>query len=130
MARAIGIGGVFFKCDNRKGLGAWYAEHLGLEIDDLGSVGFDVSELPGTAFCVWGPFGESTTYFDPSEKPFMVNLIVDDLDGALAQVKQGGAEIVGEIEEYDFGRFGWFVDPEGTKIELWQPPEPADPPER
>ena len=130
MARAIGIGGVFFKSGNRKGLGAWYAEHLGLEIDDFGGVGFDVSQLPGTAFCVWGPFEESTTYFDPSEKPFMVNLVVDDLDGALAQVEQGGAEIVGEIEEYDFGRFGWFVDPEGTKIELWQPAEPAEPPER
>ncbi len=130
MARAIGIGGVFFKSGNRKGLGAWYAEHLGLEIDDFGGVGFDVSKLPGTAYCVWGPFEESTTYFDPSEKPFMVNLVVDDLDGALAQVEQGGAEIVGEIEEFDFGRFGWFVDPEGTKIELWQPAEPPEPPER
>ena len=56
MARAIGIGGVFFKCGDRKGLGAWYAEHLGLAIDDFGSVDFDVSQLPGTAFCVWGPF--------------------------------------------------------------------------
>ena len=53
----------------------------------------------------------------------MVNFVVDDLDGALARVEQGGAEVIGEIEEYEYGRFGWFVDPEGTKIELWQPPE-------
>ena len=121
MANAIGIGGVFFKCADKKELGAWYTEHLGLEIDEYGSVGFDVSRLPRTAFCVWGPFEDSTTYFDPSDKPFMINLVVDDLDGALEQVEQGGAEAVGEIEEYDFGRFGWFIDPAGTKIELWQP---------
>ncbi len=121
MANAIGIGGVFFKCADKKELGAWYTEHLGLEIDEYGSVGFDVSRLPRTAFCVWGPFEDSTTYFDPSDKPFMINLVVDDLDGALEQVEQGGAEVVGEIEEYDFGRFGWFIDPAGTKIELWQP---------
>ena len=122
MAKAIGIGGVFFKCDERDGLGAWYAKHLGLKINEQGGVDFDVSRLPETAFCVWGPFKASTTYFDPSEKPFMVNLVVDDLDGALAQVEEGGARLVGEVEEYDFGRFGWFIDPEGTKIELWEPP--------
>lgn len=125
MAKVIGIGGVFFKSPDRQGLGAWYAEHLGLEIGEYGGVDFDVSQLPAEAFCVWGPFEESTTYFDPSEKPFMVNLVVDDLREALKQVEEGGAELVGEIQEYDYGRFGWFIDPEGTKIELWQPPEPT-----
>jgi predicted enzyme related to lactoylglutathione lyase len=121
VARAIGIGDVFFKCADKKELEAWYGEHLGFEVDDYGSVGFDVSHLPETAFCVWGPFDDSTAYFDPSGKPFMINLVVDDLDGALRQVEEGGAEVVGEIEEYDFGCFGWFIDPAGTKIELWQP---------
>jgi predicted enzyme related to lactoylglutathione lyase len=126
MAKAIGIGGVFFKCTDKVGLGVWYAENLGLEIGEYGGVDFDLSRLPGTAFCVWGPFEQSTGYFDPSDKPFMVNLVVDDLDGALEQVRRGGAEVVGEIEEYEFGRFGWFIDPEGTKIELWQPPESTE----
>jgi predicted enzyme related to lactoylglutathione lyase len=123
MAKAIGMGGVFFKCSDKEGLSAWYARHLGLDLGEFGGVDFEVSRLPDSAFCVWGPFEKSTTYFDPSGKPFMVNLIVDDLEGALAQVREGGADVVGEIEEYDFGRFGWFIDPEGTKIELWQPPE-------
>ena len=77
--------------------------------------------MPPEAYTVWGPFKDSTSYFEPSEKEFMINLIVDDLEGALAQAKEGGATIVGEIEEYEFGRFGWFVDPEGTKVELWVP---------
>lgn len=122
MAKVLGIGGVFFKCSDKEGLGAWYAEHLGVPLGEYGGADFDVSRLPGNAVCVWGPFEEDTGYFDPSAKPFMVNLVVDDLDGALAQVAAGGAEVVGEVEEYDYGRFGWFLDPEGTKIELWQPP--------
>ncbi len=123
MARALGIGGVFFRCADKEHLGVWYAKHLGFEIGDFGGTVFDVTRQPETARCVWGPFEDSTTYFDPSDKPFMVNLVVDDLDGALEQVARGGAEVVGEVEEYDYGRFGWFIDPEGTKIELWQPPE-------
>ena len=70
-----------------------------------------------------GPFKHDTDYFDPSDKSYMFNIIVDDLEGALAQVKEGGATIVGEIEKYDYGSFGWFLDPEGNKVELWVPPE-------
>lgn len=121
MARVLGIGGVFFKCRDRDALGAWYRKHLGLPVNDRGGVEFDLGALPPGAYCVWGPFDESTTYFAPSDRPFMLNLIVDDLEGALSQVAGAGATVVGEIEEYEYGRFGWFVDPEGNKIELWEP---------
>lgn len=122
MAKALGIGGVFFKCRDRHRLSQWYARHLGLAINEEGGVEFSRLEIPPGAFSVWGPFDENSHYFDPSKKPFMINLIVDDLVRALEQVEAGGAEIVGEIEDYAYGSFGWFIDPEGNKIELWQPP--------
>ena len=88
---------------------------------------FYPATLPAGAFTVWGPFKKDTNYFDPSDRSHMVNLIVDDLDGAVKQVAEGGATVVGDTEEYEFGRFGWFIDPEGTKIELWEP-KPLPPP--
>lgn len=124
MARALGIGGVFFKSQDREGLGAWYAEHLGLPVSEHGSVAFDLHDLPAGSVCVWGPFEADTEYFDPSDRPYMFNLIVDDLEAALDQVVAGGAKLAGEIEEYPYGRFGWFMDPEGNKVELWQPALP------
>lgn len=123
MARAIGIGGMFFKSRDPKALIAWYAEHLGFEPESgHDSVSFKPATIPPGGLTVWGPFQETTDYFSPSDKPYMFNLMVDDLEGALAQVKAGGAEVVGEIEEYEYGRFGWFMDPEGNKVELWVPP--------
>lgn len=121
MARALGIGGVFFKCRDRTALATWYQRHLGLALTDFGGAHFGHEELPEGAYCVWGPFDADTQYFVPSLKEFMINLIVDDLDGALAQVAEGGAAVVGEVVKYDYGCFGWFVDPEGNKVELWQP---------
>ena len=122
MAKALGIGGVFFKSQDPKHLAAWYGTWLGLEIDpSFGGTSFHPSQLPDKAYTVWSPFKESTTYFDPSTNPFMINLIVDDLSGALSQVKKGGATLVGDPEESEYGAFGWFIDPEGNKVELWQP---------
>lgn len=77
------------------------------------------SEGPGKV--VWAPFPADTDYFAPTSSPFMVNLMVDDLDGALEQVEAGGATLVGDVESYDFGRFGWFLDLDGNRVELWQP---------
>ena len=77
--------------------------------------------MPQRSFIVWSPFPEATDYFRPSAREFMFNLIVDDLDAALGQVHLGGAQVVGEVEEHEYGRFGWFVDPDGNKVELWQP---------
>ncbi|HVS03893.1 MAG TPA: VOC family protein, partial [Thermoanaerobaculia bacterium] len=79
--------------------------------------------MPAGGLTVWSPFPRDTTYFDPPGREYMVNLVVDDLEGALSQVREGGAEVVGEVEDYEYGRFGWFVDPEGNKVELWQPRE-------
>lgn len=122
MAKVLGLGGVFFKCEDPQSVSAWYEKWLGLPLEDNGSVSFKPEWMPAGAFSVWGPFKATTTYFEPTPKEFMMNLIIDDLEGALSQVAEGGAEIVGEIEEYDYGRFGWFIDPAGTKVELWQPP--------
>jgi predicted enzyme related to lactoylglutathione lyase len=121
MAKALGIGGVFFKSVDPQKLTAWYAQYLGLSIDDFGGVRFLPESLPIGAATVWCPFHASTEYFRPSLKELMLNFIVDDLEAALLQVQQGGARLIGGIESYDYGRFGWFVDPEGNKIELWQP---------
>ena len=79
--------------------------------------------MPEKGYTAWAPFKASTNYFAPSTREFMINLVVDDLDMALANVAAGGAEVVPEKEEHDFGRFGWFVDPDGNRVELWEPPE-------
>lgn len=124
MAKVIGVGGVFFKSEDPGGLGAWYRDWLGIPVDEsYGGASFMPNRMPAGGYTVWAPFHASSSYFDPSTRPYMLNLVVDDLDGALAQVGQGGAKVVGEIEEYEYGRFGWFMDPEGNKVELWEPKE-------
>lgn len=121
MARVLGVGGIFFRARNPRKLGDWYQEWLGVPVEHPHGAVFKSDTLPPGGFVVWTPFDQATTYFDPSDRQFMFNLIVDKLDEALLQVREGGARIVGEIEEYEFGRFGWFIDPEGNKVELWQP---------
>ena len=121
MARVLGVGGIFFKAQDPKKLGAWYKRWLQVPFQASQGASFKLEGLPGGAFTVWSPFQASTSYFDPAQKDFMFNLVVDDLEEALSQVKQGGAQLIGEIEAYEFGRFGWFMDPEGNKVELWQP---------
>ena len=125
MAQVLGIGGIFFKSSDPKALGEWYHQWLGVPVEHPWGASFKPQALPPGALGVWNPFDHSTTYFEPSSREFMFNLIVDDLGGALAQVVEGGATPVGEIEESEFGRFGWFIDPEGSKVELWQPPDPT-----
>jgi len=121
MAKVLGIGGVFFKSADPKKLTQWYATHLGVKIEDFGGVNFKPKELPEAASTVWSPFAATTEYFAPSTKEFMLNLIVDDVEGVLRNAQAGGAKIIGEIADYDYGRFGHFVDPDGNKIELWMP---------
>jgi predicted enzyme related to lactoylglutathione lyase len=122
MAQVKGIGGVFFKANDPKELAEWYAVHLGVELDpSFNGTCFHSLSLPAKSYSVWAPFPESTDYFAPSQQAFMINLIVDDLAGALAQVEEGGATSVGTPEALEFGKFGWFMDPEGNKVELWQP---------
>lgn len=123
MARALGVGGIFFKSGKPEELGNWYKKWLGSPVEHPYGASFKPAGMPNRSFSVWAPFENSTSYFDPSGKEFMFNLIVDDLDGALSQVREGGAKVVGDIQEEEYGRFGWFMDPEGNKVELWQPPE-------
>ena len=83
---------------------------------------FQPADLPPGAIGVWTPFPSTTEYFNPSPRDFMFNLVVDNLDDALKQVVEGGATLAGDVDDNEFGRFGWFMDPEGNKVELWQPP--------
>ena len=122
MAKALGIGGVFFKTQDPKALGDWYQTHLGLELDpSSGGTHFEPDKMPPGAYSVWAPFKNDTSYFEPSNQDYMMNLVVDDRDACLDQVRSGGAKIVGTPDDHPFGRFGWFIDPEGNKVELWQP---------
>ena len=121
MAQVLGVGGIFFKSQAPEALGEWYRKWLNVPIESTDGAMFKPERMPQAGFTVWAPFKASTSYFEPAKTEFMFNLIVDDLDGALAQVQEGGAKLAGEIEEHDFGRFGWFMDPDGNKVELWEP---------
>jgi predicted enzyme related to lactoylglutathione lyase len=121
MPNIIGLGGIFFKAKDPEKLKIWYKEHLGIS----GEYGImfnwkEQAEKQGNAYTVFSTFKEDTDYFSPSAKPFMFNFVVDDLAGMLAKLKSEGVEVLGEMEEYDYGKFGRIVDPEGNKIELWE----------
>jgi predicted enzyme related to lactoylglutathione lyase len=121
MERATGIGGVFFRARDPKALTAWYAAHLGVPVQPDGHVVFTNSG----AAQVWAPFEEDTDYW-PAGKQGMVNFTVRDLDAMLAQLRGAGVEVDEKVEELEgIGRFGWAVDPEGNRLELWEP-VPAD----
>lgn len=124
MAAVTGVGGIFFKCEDPEGLAAWYKEYLGFDIGDWPGAIFPIGGEQGPQpHIVWSPFKDDTDYFKPSQAGFMINFRVDDVEGVLDKARKGGAEIVGGIDEYSYGRFGWFIDPAGVKIELWQPLE-------
>jgi len=128
MAKVLGVGGVFFKSKDLAALKAWYARVLGLEIGDWG-VFFTpdmVKDTPGSG-TVFSPFKDDTDYFSPSDKEFMFNLIVDDMDAMLARCKAQGVEPV-KTQDESYGRFAHIIDIDGRKVELWQPlpmPSPA-----
>jgi len=124
MAKVVGLGGIFFKSDDPKALADWYKEYLQLPVEPWGGAAFYLDNLSSffrSGYSVWSPIENGNDYLSPSDKHFMFNLIVDDLDGALNQVQRGGAEVISVTEESEFGRFGWFIDPDGNKVELWQP---------
>jgi predicted enzyme related to lactoylglutathione lyase len=127
MARATGIGGVFFKARDPKALSAWYVKYLGIKLEDWGGVIFQWSEDQKTqadGITVWHLAENDGDWFSPSQKQVMVNYRVDDLDGILAKFAEDGiAPIKGPDDEFN-GRFAWVMDPEGYKVELWEPAEP------
>ena len=123
MQRVTGIGGIFFKSQDSKRLGAWYREHLGLDVSDWGGVAFQwggPDSPPGMT--LWSPFAADTAYMAPSTASFMVNFRVADLEALLAALRAEGCEVLDKREDSEHGKFGWVIDPDGNKIELWEPP--------
>ena len=123
MKKVTGLGGVFFKCDDPKSMNDWYAKNLGLKTSEWGTKfewrdADDPSKKGATA---WSTFPLNTKYFNPSEKPFMINYRVDDLVGLFEELKKDNVTIVDEIADSDFGKFLHILDPEGNIIELWEP---------
>jgi catechol 2,3-dioxygenase-like lactoylglutathione lyase family enzyme len=122
--RVTGVGGIFWKAADPGALQAWYVQRLGLPLDPGGAMVLswrDSGGAPGST--VVAPFPADTTYFEPSSATCMLNFRVTDLDAMLAQLRAEGVTVVEGIHEMEFGRFGWIVDPEGNKIELWEPAE-------
>jgi predicted enzyme related to lactoylglutathione lyase len=127
MKYVVGIGGIFFKANDPEKLGAWYQKHLGLEVEDYGGVTFreppkDDATPQRQAYLVWSPFAADTDYFSPSTKPFMINFRVTNLDELLAKLRAEGVTVDEKTQKSEFGNFGWAMDPEGNRIELWEPP--------
>ncbi len=121
MARVVSIGGVFLRARDPEALRAWYADNLGLAFDDTGSV-LIVRHGAGDA-AIWNAFERNTEYFGPSGQAAMVNYRVDDLDELVAVLESRGIALVKAVEDGPYGRFAWIDDPEGNRLELWQPPE-------
>ena len=123
MERVRGIGGIFFKAKDPAGLGRWYRDHLGFPLEPWGGAQFRWRDhdSDGEALTVWSPFPETTTHFAPSTASFMLNLRVDDLDAMLAQLRAAGAVVEDKVTDDETGRFGYAMDPEGNRLELWQP---------
>jgi predicted enzyme related to lactoylglutathione lyase len=123
MKKVTGIGGIFFKCKDPEKLKAWYNTHLGIDAGKYGA-NFEWRQEDDSAkkgSTAWNPFPETTKYFAPSEKEFMINYRVENLEELVAQLKKDGVTITDNIETYDYGKFVHILDEEGNKIELWEP---------
>ena len=120
--RVTGIGGIFFKSENPDQTKEWYNKHLGLETDQYGCLfkwrDYETKEAGTTQ---WSVFKKDTDYFGSSDKEFMMNYRVENLVELLEVLRKEGVEVIGKMEEYEYGKFGWILDPEGRKIELWEP---------
>ena len=123
MARVTGIGGIFFRGRDPKALAAWYAQHLGVQVTEWGGAQFLWSDEvpPTTGSTAWSLFPADTKYFGPGNQSSMVNYRVDDLDALLTQLAAAGVSIDPKRENASYGRFAWITDPEGNRLELWQP---------
>ena len=123
LKRVTGIGGVFFKCKEPKKVREWYQQHLGLEVNDYGSVfeWYQGADSTQKGFTQWSPFNEKTKYFEPSTKEFMINYRVANLDALVKELKKEGVTLTDTIETFDYGKFVHIMDLEGNKIELWEP---------
>lgn len=125
MKRVTGIGGIFFKSENPEQLYKWYEKHLGIKrMPDNGAVfNWRQADDNKPAMTVWSLFPKDTKYFNPSRSSFMVNYRVENLDELLKALREEGVEIDLKREDTEYGRFAWITDPEGNRIELWEPPK-------
>ncbi|MBK9191534.1 MAG: VOC family protein [Crocinitomicaceae bacterium] len=123
MKKVTGIGGIFFKCENPEKTRKWYADNLGLVTNEYGSLfeSRDTEKPEQKNYLQWSPFKSDTKYFSPSEKEFMINYRVENLKALVEELKKSGVTICDEIEEFDYGKFVHIMDPDGIKIELWEP---------
>ena len=123
MAKVTGIGGIFIKASNNESLQNWYQENLGIQRSASGTAEFKWTEKEtgADAFSIFHVFSKEDKYFDPSTSQFMINFRVDDLDGILDQLRKNGVKVFDEIQVESYGRFGWNEDPNGNKVELWEP---------
>jgi D-3-phosphoglycerate dehydrogenase len=125
LKRVTGLGGFFFKTQNPQLLKEWYKKYLDLPVDDYGCSFWWKNENGDACSTQWSPFKDDTNYFNPSKKEFMQNFRVDDLEALLKKLSEEGVTIIGEMETYDYGKFGWVLDLEENKIELWEPIDSA-----
>lgn len=123
--RVTGLGGFFFKSKDPDAIKKWYKQHLGLPTDPYGCTFWWKDKEGNDCSTQWGPFKEDTSYFEPSKKQFMMNYRVADLVSLLAVLKEEGVEVIGDIQEFEYGKFGYIMDPEGNKLELWEPVDKA-----
>lgn len=125
MRRVTGIGGIFFHAKDPEALRAWYKTHLGIDVQDWGGAVFwwaDANGQPTPGTTTWSIGSAASNYFAPSTAPFMINYRVEDLAALLQVLRDEGCNVVDKMEESEFGKFGWVIDAEGHKVELWQPP--------
>lgn len=126
MKRVTGIGGIFFKAKDPVALRAWYMRHLGIDVQDWGGAAFrwtDEAGNPTSGTTIWSVGGADGNQFAPGKSSFMINYRVADLHGLLAALRDEGCNVLEKTEDSEYGKFGWVIDPEGNKVELWQPPE-------
>jgi catechol 2,3-dioxygenase-like lactoylglutathione lyase family enzyme len=124
VARITALGGVFFHSADPHALAAWYRDTLGLTVEDWGGA---MIRAEGPPYAIWAPFNKDTGHFSPSSREFMINFAVDDLDGFLAGLEAKGVEVKGRQQMEGMGKFAWILDPDGTKIEFWEPEQQPPP---
>lgn len=127
MKKVTGIGGIFFKCKDPKKVNEWYKTHLGLNTNPYGAVfeWYQGADSTKKGFTNWNPFKESTDYFEPSKKDFMINYRVENIEALVDELRKSGVTILDSIETYDYGKFVHILDVEGNKLELWEPNDVA-----
>ena len=125
MRRVTGIGGIFFKANDAVALRSWYQKHLGIDVQEWGGAAFrwtDAEGNPAAGTTIWTVSDAGNSYFAPSTSSFMVNYRVADLHALIRELRAEGCTVLDKTEESEYGKFGWVIDPEGNKVELWEPP--------